>query len=370
MIAFSIDRFRRKMVYLITMLLASSVITLSVDVIVTFHFRLWQREIFTFLTTNASCLLDDKDFVWRSNPGAVSIPTDFGIVRVPADEATMERFKQCMYSKIDIVKGIYFDGPPVSRVLQFSSSSVIPGDETEIDYQGESSTPDTNADDTHNAYNSFSSGSDPRRRGFTVVRSFPNMEHIKEGGRTILNSAANQNPFIPASIANDMHSRGYFGQGVNVAIFDSGLSDNHPHFKNVRERTNWTADKKSDDEIGHGSFVAGVVAGRSPDCPGIAPHSNLYIFRVFSSEHQSYTSWFLDAFNYALFLDIDVINFSIGGPDYADKPFTDKINELSANGIIVISAVGKYLKFISNFSFSYPVFTLVWKIIFVVLMAL
>ena len=354
------------MVYRIIMLLASSVITHSVDVIVTFHFRLWQREIFTFLTTNASCSVDKKDFVWRFNPGAVSIPTDFGIVRVPDDEAILERFRQCMYSKIEIVKGIYFDGPPITRILQSSSDIIAPGGKTEIDYQGESSIlsgPDTNADDSHNGYDRFSSGSDTRRRGFTVVRSFPKMDHMKEGGRNILNIAGNQSPFIPASIASDMHNRGYFGQGVNVAIFDSGLSDNHPHFENVRERTNWTADKKSDDEIGHGSFVAGVVAGRSTDCPGIAPHSNLYIFRVFSSEHQSYTSWFLDAFNYALFLDIDVINFSIGGPDYADTPFTDKINELSANGIIIISAVGKFLKFLLGSSSSSA---LVTKILFII----
>ena len=30
----------------------------------------------------------------------------------------------------------------------------------------------------------------------------------------------------------------------------------------------------------------------------------------------SYTSWFLDAFNYALYKDIDVLNLSIGGPDH------------------------------------------------------
>jgi membrane-bound transcription factor site-1 protease len=83
-----------------------------------------------------------------------------------------------------------------------------------------------------------------------------------------------------------------------------------------------------------------VIAGTSPDCPGIAPESNIFIFRVFSSSQQSFTSWFLDAFNYALFLEIDIINFSIGGPDYGDTPFTDKIRELSANGIIVVSAVG------------------------------
>lgn len=39
----------------------------------------------------------------------------------------------------------------------------------------------------------------------------------------------------------------------------------------------------------------------------------------------SYTSWFLDAFNYAILKSIDVLNLSIGGPDFLDKPFIDKV---------------------------------------------
>lgn len=54
----------------------------------------------------------------------------------------------------------------------------------------------------------------------------------------------------------------------------------------------------------------------------------------------SYTSWFLDAFNHALRAGIDVLNLSIGGPDFMDKPFVEKVWELSANGIIVVSAIG------------------------------
>lgn len=39
----------------------------------------------------------------------------------------------------------------------------------------------------------------------------------------------------------------------------------------------------------------------------------------------SYTSWFLDAFNYVLLRKLHVINLSIGGPDYLDAPFVDKV---------------------------------------------
>ncbi len=39
----------------------------------------------------------------------------------------------------------------------------------------------------------------------------------------------------------------------------------------------------------------------------------------------SYTSWFLDAFNYAIASGMNVVNLSIGGPDYLDQPFVEKV---------------------------------------------
>lgn len=41
----------------------------------------------------------------------------------------------------------------------------------------------------------------------------------------------------------------------------------------------------------------------------------------------SYTSWFLDAFNYAIATEMNIVNLSIGGPDWLDEPFTDKVCE-------------------------------------------
>lgn len=43
----------------------------------------------------------------------------------------------------------------------------------------------------------------------------------------------------------------------------------------------------------------------------------------------SYTSWFLDAFNYAILKKIDVLNLSIGGPDFMDHPFVDKVGHVT-----------------------------------------
>lgn len=139
--------------------------------------------------------------------------------------------------------------------------------------------------------------------------------------------------------ADGLWNMGITGKGIRVAIFDTGLAKNHPHFRRVKERTNWTNEKSLDDGVSHGTFVAGVVAS-AKECLGFAPDSELHIYRVFTNNQVSYTSWFLDAFNYAILKKIHVLNLSIGGPDFLDHPFVDKVLELTANKVIMISAIG------------------------------
>lgn len=135
-------------------------------------------------------------------------------------------------------------------------------------------------------------------------------------------------------------SKGYTGAKVKMAIFDTGIRANHPHFRNIKERTNWTNEDTLNDNLGHGTFVAGVIAGEDAECLGFAPDTEIYAFRVFTDAQVSYTSWFLDAFNYAIATNMDVLNLSIGGPDYLDLPFVEKVWELTAKNIIMVSAIG------------------------------
>lgn len=139
--------------------------------------------------------------------------------------------------------------------------------------------------------------------------------------------------------ADILWGMGITGKGIKVAVFDTGLSKTHPHFKKVKERTNWTNEKTLEDGISHGTFVAGVISS-SKECLGFAPEADLHIYRVFTNNQVSYTSWFLDAFNYAILKKINVLNLSIGGPDFLDHPFVDKVLELTANKVIMVSAIG------------------------------
>jgi membrane-bound transcription factor site-1 protease len=139
--------------------------------------------------------------------------------------------------------------------------------------------------------------------------------------------------------ARFLWEQGFNGAGVRIAVFDTGIVDNSEQFPNVVERIDWTDEQTNEDLVGHGTFVAGVIAGHG-ECPGLAPGASIFAFRVFTASRLTYTSWFLDAFNYAIFKKIDVLNLSIGGPDFLDQPFVEKVRELSANNIVVVSAIG------------------------------
>ncbi len=152
------------------------------------------------------------------------------------------------------------------------------------------------------------------------------------GGASSSSSSSFSGKIIP--VASRLHApylwtRGVTGAKVRVAIFDTGLGQRGtPFLNNVVEQRDWTSDKSIEDGVGHGSFVASMVAGTNPQCMGLAPDSELVFFRVFTSRRVSFTAWFLDAFNYAIHTKVDVLNLSIGGPDFMDKPFTEKVCDL------------------------------------------
>ncbi|GMN50537.1 hypothetical protein TIFTF001_019705 [Ficus carica] len=82
--------------------------------------------------------------------------------------------------------------------------------------------------------------------------------------------------------ADALWAKGFTGSKVKMAVFDTGIRGNHPHFRNIKERTNWTNEDTLNDNLGHGTFVAGVVAGVDVECRGFAPDTEIYAFRVFT----------------------------------------------------------------------------------------
>src|SRR4051812_39477124 len=77
--------------------------------------------------------------------------------------------------------------------------------------------------------------------------------------------------------ATTLHAAGITGKGVGVAVIDSGIAGDHADFKNAdgsSRVTNVVASpgaSRPADEIGHGTHVAGIIAGNSNNRPAGDP---------------------------------------------------------------------------------------------------
>ncbi|MER1990200.1 MAG: S8 family serine peptidase, partial [Solibacillus isronensis] len=142
-------------------------------------------------------------------------------------------------------------------------------------------------------------------------------------------------------------NEGIEGQGVKVAVLDTGIDADHPEFagiykggKNFIPNSSTYTKPRADDDASetlpserpagtpefnangssfytsHGTHVAGTIAAIGANefgIKGIAPKVDLYAYRVLGAYGSGATSGIVKAIETAVLEDMDVINLSLGG---------------------------------------------------------
>jgi subtilisin family serine protease len=133
------------------------------------------------------------------------------------------------------------------------------------------------------------------------------------------------------------------GRGAKVAIIDSGADNKHPLLKHVTNGVDLTGNGNRstwvEDLIGHGSHCSGIIAGQGSEgvaLRGFAPQAELHMLKVFPGGRYS---TLLDALEYCIENQIDVVNLSLGGSD-ASEALEQKLEEAVENGVAFIAAAG------------------------------
>ncbi len=186
-----------------------------------------------------------------------------------------------------------------------------------------------------------------------------------------ISGVSNWNQAVGADLVNtrvsNVNFSGLTGEGVAVAVVDSGIKKNHADFIGTNGASRVVASRNFSsegsvtnvaDNYGHGTHVAGIIAGNgkrsyddgySTTFEGVAPKANLVVAKVLNTNGQGTTSGVIAAMDWVLSIkaqyNVRVVNLSLGLPavdPWRNDPLCAAVENAIANRMVVVVAAGNY----------------------------
>lgn len=147
----------------------------------------------------------------------------------------------------------------------------------------------------------------------------------------------------------DRNMQGISGEKVKVELLDSGVS--YVSALEDVERVDLTTDSATgaegftevlfNDNSGHGTAMAGLIAANSPDgsLTGINPNAELYSVRILDENLQAPISKVIEGIYWGIEHQVDIINMSFG-TEVNSEALHNAVQAASDAGILLIAAAG------------------------------
>lgn len=133
------------------------------------------------------------------------------------------------------------------------------------------------------------------------------------------------------------------GKGARVAVLDTGADCAHPDLApNCAPGYNvLDPGAAPDDDKGHGTHVAGIIAGALnwSGMAGMAPEAQILPVKVLNSSGTGKVSQIIDGIGWAVRKKVDIINMSLGAPKYSEAQ-GKAVKAARKAGILVVCAAG------------------------------
>lgn len=203
----------------------------------------------------------------------------------------------------------------------------------------------------------------PQKLPFDYLRGYRDavnhlFEELTADGRYALEQAQSTSPLRDTAAftwglqATRVNLSSFSGNGVRVAILDTGVDLNHPDFLNrIIQTKSFITGQKIDDRNGHGTHCVGTalgfrrLAGGSRRY-GCAYGSEIYVGKVLSNSGSGSDSGILAGINWAVMNQCRVISMSLGAAVSPGEPFS-KVYEIVAQralqsnpGTLIVAAAG------------------------------
>ncbi|MCY1119850.1 S8 family serine peptidase [Bacillus pumilus] len=131
---------------------------------------------------------------------------------------------------------------------------------------------------------------------------------------------------------------------VKIAILDSGINKSHKEFKDLTfYEYNAIKPKKSiEDEYGHGTAIAGIIAATGEEIKGISQNAIIYDVKVLNKNGKGKVEDVVKGIKWCIEQKVDIINISFGfGKDYDE--LRNVIKSALDNNITITAASGNTL---------------------------
>ncbi|MBC7190276.1 S8 family serine peptidase [Candidatus Aerophobetes bacterium] len=143
--------------------------------------------------------------------------------------------------------------------------------------------------------------------------------------------------------AGGVHIEGNTGQGVKVAIIDTGIDYNHPELQKSYQGGYdfFNQDDEPLDDNGHGTQVAGVIAAENNEegVVGVAPGVKLYALKVLGGTGTGNTSDVIAAVEWCIEEEIQIVNMSLGLKNSVEA-LRKVCEEAYESGVLLVAAAG------------------------------
>lgn len=169
-------------------------------------------------------------------------------------------------------------------------------------------------------------------------------------------AAASGDPLVPQQWAvaqlrlPEIWGRGVRGEGVVIAVVDTGVDLDHPDLVDqlVPGIDIVDGDDDPQDTNGHGTHVAGIAAaatGNGIGIAGTAPDAKIMPVRVLGTDGTGTDEGIAEGINWAVANGADVVNLSLGETGVLSRiskggPLNTAIKNAAAQGVVVIAAAG------------------------------